>query len=438
MSIVPDSNNTLANNVNITWLDQLAMSIVFKQFKKIESGFLQVFVGGMLYEFGHKTDHETDHKTDRKADLAKLHAVIRINNIKTFTAIIHGGEPAAGKSYVDGWWTSDDLVNVLRLFTINRNALSGFEFGLASIARYSNLVCGYFLRNNPPGSKKNIKAHYDIGNQLYKLFLDSRMMYSSAYFRHANEDLESASEYKLKLICEKLNLQDHDRVIEIGGGWGGFAVYAAQHYHCHITTTTISDEQYLYTRQLVASLKLSDKVTVIKKDYRLLTGQYDKLVSIEMIESVGHQYMHAYFSACSKLLKPCGAMLIQAITIADYLFADYIYSLDFIRKYVFPGGCLTSMTAMLACAAKHTDLTLHHSESFAASYAKTLQLWHRQFIQQKEQVLELGYPQTFIRLWEYYLKYCQAGFENSVIDVHHLLFKKPRNRFAYTLGDNQS
>ena len=425
MSIVPDSNNTLAGHMPIRWLDQLAMLIILKKLKKIESGFLQVFVNGMLYEFGHKNSQ------------ARLHAVIRINNLRTFTGMIYGGEPAAGKAYVDGWWTADDLINVLRLFTANRKALSGFEFGLASIARYSNLVRGCFVRNSPPGSKKNIKAHYDIGNQLYRLFLDRRMMYSSAYFRHANESLESASAYKLKLICEKLNLQRHDRVIEIGGGWGGFAVYAAQHYNCHITTTTISDEQYLYTRRLVEQLQLSASISVIKKDYRRLTGRYDKLVSIEMIESVGHQYMPEYFSTCGRLLKPGGAMLIQAITIADHLFADYIHSLDFIRKYVFPGGCLTSMATMLACTARHTDLGLCHSESFAASYAQTLQLWHRQFIQQKEQVLELGYPQTFIRLWEYYLKYCQAGFENNITDVRHLVFKKPRNRFAPAAGNDQ-
>ena len=256
-------------------------------------------------------------------------------------------------------------------------------------------------------------------------------MYSSAYFRSDDEDLASASEYKLKLICEKLNLQASDMVIEIGTGWGGFAIYAAQNYGCHITTTTISDEQYQYACSKVEQLNLSDRIKVIKQDYRALTGRYDKLVSIEMIESVGHQYLDGYFIICSDLLKPSGAMLIQSITMSDYLFKNYINSTDFIRKYVFPGGCLTSTASMLTSASKHTDLTLYHSDSFGHSYAKTLQIWYQNFNKNREKVIELGYSFAFIRLWEYYLKYCQAGFENRIIDVHHLVFKKPANRFDH-------
>ena len=423
MSIIPNSNNTFDNNLSATWLDNIAMSVLLKKLEKIQHGFLQVYVNDMLYEFGNSNEQ------------AKLHAVIRVNNIKAFQTIIRGGEPAAGKTYIDGWWQSDNLIEVLRLFTINRNALFGFKFGLASLAKHTNRISNYLLRNTHIGSKKNIKAHYDIGNDLYKLFLDSKMMYSSAYFRNDNDSLEIAAEYKLKLICEKLNLQSSDRVIEIGSGWGGFAIYAAQNYGCHVTTTTISDEQYLHARKLVSQLELNDKITLIKQDYRTLTGKYDKLVSIEMIESVGHQYMDGYFRICSQLLKPSGAMLIQAITMSDYLFDQYIRSLDFIRKYVFPGGCLTSMSSMLSSATKHTDLTLYHSESFADSYATTLQHWFRRFAHQKENVLELGYSQEFIRLWEYYLKYCQAGFENRIIDVHHLVFKKPGNRFSHKMGN---
>ena len=419
MSIIPSSNNTFENNLSITWLDQIAMSILLKKLERIQIGFLQVYVDEMIYEFGNSNDQAT------------LHAVIRVNNVKAFQAIIRGGEPAAGKTYIDGWWQSDNLIEVLRLFTLNRNALFGFKFGLGSFAKHANRISSYFLRNTHVGSKKNIKAHYDIGNDLYELFLDSKMMYSSAYFRNESDSLETAAEYKLKLICEKLNLRPHDKVIEIGTGWGGFAIYAAKNYGCHVTTTTISDEQYTHARKLVSELNLSGKITVIKQDYRTLTGKYDKLVSIEMIESVGHQYMDGYFKICDQLLKPSGAMLIQAITMSDYLFDRYVNSLDFIRKYVFPGGCLTSMSSMLSSTSKHTDLTLYHSESFANSYAITLQHWYRRFAQQKEQVVELGYSQEFIRLWEYYLKYCQAGFENRIIDVHHLVFKKPDNRYSH-------
>ncbi len=419
MSIIPNQNKTIRENYQGNWLDDIAMSILLKKLEKIETGLLQVYANGMLYEFGN---------ANIKSD---IHAVIRVQDKRAFRAIVAGGEPAAGKTYIDGWWTSDDLIEVLRIFTINRNALFGFKHGVASFAKTVNRFSNKILRNTLSGSKRNIKAHYDIGNDLYELFLDEKMMYSSAYFRSDEEDLSSASEYKLKLICEKLNLQKSDKVIEIGTGWGGFAIYAAQNYGCHVTTTTISDEQYEHAKTKVKLLNLSERINVIKQDYRTLSGAYDKLVSIEMIESVGHQYIDSYFSTCNKLLKPSGAMLIQSITMSDYLFNNYINSTDFIRKYVFPGGCLTSMTSMMSSISKHTDLTLYHSESFASSYAKTLKIWHQNFYRNIDKVIELGYPTSFIKLWEYYMKYCQAGFENRVIDVHHLVLKKPYNRFNH-------
>ncbi len=419
MSIIPNQNKNIQENYQGNWLDYIAMSTLLKKLDNIKTGLLQVYANGMLYEFGN---------TDAKSD---IHAVIRVQDMRAFRAIITGGEPAAGKTYIDGWWTSDDLIEVLRIFTVNRNALFGFKHGVASLAKTINRFSNNILRNTLKGSKRNIKAHYDIGNELYELFLDENMMYSSAYFRHEDEDLASASEYKLKLICEKLDLQPSDKVIEIGTGWGGFAIYAAQNYGCHVTTTTISDQQFEHAKAKVQALHLTERINVIKQDYRALSGTYDKLVSIEMIESVGHQYMDGYFSICNKLLKPSGAMLIQSITMSDYLFKNYINSTDFIRKYVFPGGCLTSMTSMMSSVTKHTDLTLYHSESFASSYAKTLKIWHQNFYKNKDKVIELGYSTTFIRLWEYYMKYCQAGFENRVIDVHHLVLKKPDNRFNH-------
>ena len=422
MSIIPNQNKTIQENNQSNWLDNAAMSVLFKKLDRINTGLLQVHANGMLYEFGN---------TENKCD---IHAVIHIRNNRAFRTILVGGEPAAGKTYIDGWWTSDDLIEVLRLFAANRNTLFGFDNGVASLGKTIDRLANNILKNTLKGSKRNIKAHYDIGNDLYELFLDEKMMYSSAYFRSEDEDLASASEYKLKIICEKLNLQPTDKVIEIGTGWGGFAIYAAQNYGCHVTTTTISSEQYEYACSKVEQLNLADNINVIKQDYRTLSGSYDKLVSIEMIESVGHQYMDGYFSICSALLKPSGAMLIQSITMSDYLYKNYINSTDFIRKYVFPGGCLTSMTSMMSSVSKHTDLTLFHSESFANSYAKTLKLWYQNFHNNKDRVIELGYSSTFIRLWEYYLKYCQAGFENRVIDVHHLVLKKPSNRFDYPLS----
>ncbi|MFK7816476.1 MAG: class I SAM-dependent methyltransferase [Gammaproteobacteria bacterium] len=417
MSIVPKYKNTQNIRSELSWSEQIVCAALFKKLDLINVGFLQVHVNDIVYDFGIK-EMQTE-----------LHAVIHVIDTRVFKAILFGGEPAAGNTYVKGWWSSDNLINVMRLFTLNREVLFSFKSGFASLAKRAYAITHFTNKNNQQGSKRNITAHYDIGNDLYKLFLDESMMYSSACFTRQHTTLEDASAHKLNIICEKLELNSTDHVLEIGSGWGGFAIYAAQHYDCKVTTTTISDEQYSYLHDKVTSHNLTNKITILKQDYRNLEGQYDKLVSIEMIESVGHQFINEYFSICSRLLKPNGAMLIQAITISDYLYDHYIQSMDFIRKYVFPGGSLPSMSSMLSAIASSSDLTLFHSESYASSYAKTLKIWHQRFITNKEKVIELGYGNAFIRLWEYYLKYCQAGFEERVIDVQQIVLKKPENRF---------
>ena len=416
MSIIPKYKEFDKPNSKLTFINQLARSILFKKLDSIQHGFLEIHIDGVVYEFGSIEAQSS------------LHAVIKVNDPNVFKAILIGGEPAAGRTYVQGWWHSENLLEVIRLFTLNRSVLFSFKYGFASLAKYIYGFIHLLHKNTQQGSKRNIQAHYDIGNDLYRLFLDKNMMYSSAYFISDKDDLEKASEYKLKLICEKLDLNCGDRVIEIGSGWGGFAIYAAQNYGCHVTTTTISEEQYEYVKKLITTHNLNNQITVLKKDYRELDGSYDKLVSIEMIESVGHQYIDDYFSVCSRLLEANGVMLIQAITISDYLYQHYLSSMDFIRKYVFPGGSLLSISSMLDSVSRSTDLTLFHSESFASSYAKTLEIWYQRFIANKSHVIELGYPHSFLRLWEYYLKYCQVGFEERVIDVHHLVLKKPENR----------
>ncbi len=418
MSIVPKYKNPQTISSELNWSEQILCSVLFKKLSQLKYGFLQVHINEMIYDFGKKEMQN------------ELHAVIHVHDVRVFKEILFGGEPAAGNTYVKGWWSSESLMNVMRLFTLNREVLFSFKSGFASLAKRVYTITHLANKNSQQGSKRNIHAHYDIGNELYKLFLDESMMYSSACFTPEHITLEAASEYKLKIICEKLNIQSNDNVLEIGSGWGGFAIYAVQNYGCKITTTTISDEQYSYLQDKISVLNLDKKITVLKQDYRELEGQYDKLVSIEMIESVGHQYLNEYFSICSKLLKPDGAMLIQAITISDYLYNHYISSMDFIRKYVFPGGSLPSMSSMLESVAKSSDLTLFHSESYADSYGKTLAIWYQRFINNREKVIELGYRNSFIRLWEYYLKYCQAGFEERVIDVQQIVLKKPANRFS--------
>jgi len=418
MSIVPKYKNTELLINELSWSDQLVCSALFKKLQQIKFGFLQVHLNEVIYDFGNKHMQ------------SELHAVIRVHDARAFKAILFGGEPAAGNTYVKGWWSSDNLISVMRIFTLNREVLFSFKSGFASLAKRAYAITHLVNKNSQQGSKRNIHAHYDIGNDLYKLFLDEKMMYSSACFTSQHRTLEDASEYKLKVICEKLKLCADDHILEIGSGWGGFAIYAAQNYGCTVTTTTISNEQYVYLQEKILSQNLSEKITVLKQDYRKLEGQYDKLVSIEMIESVGHQYINEYFSICSRLLKPNGAMLIQAITISDFLYGHYIRSMDFIRKYVFPGGSLPSMASLLTSISKSSDLTLFHSESYAESYGKTLDIWYQRFINNREKVIQLGYGNSFIRLWEYYLKYCQAGFEERVIDVQQIILKKPDNRFV--------
>ena len=418
MSIVPGSSGKLIPEQSARLSDRESKSIIINTHSLIQHGYLRVIMGDKSYDFGNPQDEST------------LFAEIKINNVNTFKAILLGGEPAAGKSYIDQWWETNNLLNVLRIFIRNKDVLFSIDHGIGNISKFIERLLNYLNRNTRSGSKRNIKAHYDIGNDLYQLFLDKNMIYSSAYFSDDHQDIEAASETKLRMICEKLKLTAQDHVIEIGTGWGGFAIYAAQNYGCRVTTTTISDEQFEYTNSRIKELQLDSRITLLNKDYRALTGSFDKLVSIEMIEAVGHKYLDTYFKTCSNLLKPNGAMLIQAITMSDRFYDDYLRSQDFIRKYVFPGGCLPSMSSIISSTSKHTDLDLHQTQSFAASYAKTLDIWFERFIKQRNKILELGYPQTLTRLWEYYMKYCQAGFEAKVIDVHQLVFRKPDNRLS--------
>jgi cyclopropane-fatty-acyl-phospholipid synthase len=283
-------------------------------------------------------------------------------------------------------------------------------------------------RNSMEGSRKNISAHYDLGNDFFELFLDPTMMYSCGIFENSETTMGQASRAKLKRICDKLNLKPGDRVVEIGTGWGGFAIYAAKHYGCHVTTTTISQKQYEWAKRRIQEENLEDRITLLFEDYRKLEGQYDKLVSIEMIEAVGHRYYDTYFKKCSDLLKPDGIMLIQAITIADQRYEQAKHSVDFIQRYIFPGSCIPSNTAILNSTTRASDLRLFHLEDFGPHYATTLRLWKEQLFRNRDQVRERGYPDSLLRMWDFYLCYCEGGFfERAISDVHYI-FSKPLNR----------
>ncbi|MFN8705141.1 MAG: class I SAM-dependent methyltransferase, partial [Planctomyces sp.] len=277
----------------------------------------------------------------------------------------------------------------------------------------------------PAGSRKNIGAHYDLGNDFFRLWLDDSMAYSSAIFPGPESTLLEGSQEKFDRVCRKLDLQPTDHLLEIGTGWGGLAVHAAKHYGCRVTTTTISRQQAEIAAERIQESGVADRVTLLREDYRELTGKYDKLVSIEMIEAVGHRFMDEYLGKCSDLLKPEGTALLQAIVMPEQRFEQYLRSVDFIQRYIFPGGCLPSIASVLDASGRSTDFRLVHAEDFAPHYAATLRHWKEGFESQKDSILKLGYSEQFVRLWRYYLCYCEAVFEERQVGVVHLQFDKP-------------
>jgi cyclopropane-fatty-acyl-phospholipid synthase len=350
---------------------------------------------------------------------------VRVLHPDFYEAITLRGSVGAAEAYMDGMWSCSDLTGLIRLLVRNRDTLDGMETGVARIGGWLLRTWHALNRNTRSGSRKNIAAHYDLGNEFFQLFLSPDLMYSSAVWNDG-DTLSDASTRKLELICSKLALSPADRVVEIGSGWGGFACHAVRHYGCHVTTITISREQFNYTRSRIETEGLTDKVTVLLRDYRELDGQYDKLVSIEMIEAVGAQYLEGYFQKVASLLKPGGKALIQAITIEDHRYAQALREVDFIKRYIFPGSFIPSINAMLGAKSRTTDLALIHLEDFGDSYARTLRAWRQRFMDQLPQVRALGFDDRFNRMWEFYLAYCEGGFLEASIGVAHLLMAKPR------------
>jgi cyclopropane-fatty-acyl-phospholipid synthase len=364
-----------------------------------------------------------------------LRAHIRVLNPQIWTSIAVNGSVGVAESFMDGHWVVDDLVSLVRIFVRNRTVLDRMEGGIARFGQWLLRMWHQKRRNTETGSQRNISEHYDLSNALFKTFLDPTMMYSCAVYERADESLDVAAVRKLDRICQKLALTPSDHLLEIGTGWGGFAVHAAQNYGCKITTTTISDEQYQLASARVQTAGLAEKISVIKQDYRLLDGRFDKIVSIEMIEAIGHQYLNTYFGKVSSLLKDNGLALIQAITIEDSRYAQALKDVDFIKRYIFPGSFIPSITAMLAACTAASDMKLVHLEDIGPSYALTLKAWRERFNADLEQVKTLGFDARFIRMWNYYLAYCEGGFiERSIGDVH-LLLAKPRNLRTQYLPD---
>lgn len=334
------------------------------------------------------------------------------------------GSLGAGEAYIDGLWRCSDLVALVRLLVRNRALLDDMERGLARIGGMALRVWHALRRNTRNGSRRNIAAHYDLGNEFFQLFLSSDLMYSSALWADG-DNLEMASRRKLEVVCRRLKLRPDDRVLEIGTGWGGFALYAAQRYGCRVTSITISREQHALAVERVTEAGLGDRIDVQLCDYRDVTGCYDKLVSIEMIEAIGAEYLDTYFAQLGRLLKPHGLALLQAITIEDHRYAQALKSVDFIKRFVFPGSFIPSIQAMLTAKTRACDLALIELEDFGDSYARTLRAWRERFLAHLPEVRALGFDEGFIRLWEFYLAYCEGGFLERSIGVAHLLLAKP-------------
>jgi len=369
--------------------------------------------------------HENDEVIEFGAPGHSLDVNVFVRDPAFYAEIAFGGSVGAGESYMLGHWQTDNLTALMRLLLRNRHALDAMETGFARVSAPLRLAAHWLHRNTRAGSRRNITAHYDLGNDFFRLFLDETMMYSCALFERPDMSLAEASTAKLDAICRRLALGPQDHVLEIGSGWGGFALHAASRYGCRITTTTISPSQFELARERVRAAGLEDRVTVVLEDYRDLKGTFDKLVSIEMIEAIGHQYFGEFFRRCAARLVPGGRMLLQSITIADRHYVRARDEVDFIKRYIFPGCCIPSISALAQAMAESSDLRIVHLDDIGPHYATTLARWRDNFITNLDGVRGLGYPDTFNRMWEFYLCYCEAGFaERALGDIQFLLARE--------------
>jgi cyclopropane-fatty-acyl-phospholipid synthase len=396
------------------WMSRLACKALVKQLALIQDGEVRLQDGRESHRFGARTAR------------CGLAATITVRDPEFYSLAAFGGTVGAGESYINGHWRCDDLTALVRIMVLNRHVMQDMESGIA--ARGSALLrrlLHWANRNSKTGSARNIAAHYDLGNDLYQLMLDETMAYSCGIFLHEEATLHEASVAKFDAVCRKLALTPTDHLVEIGTGWGGLAIHAAERYGCRVTTTTISREQYAFAREKIAARGLSNRITLLFEDYRDLKGQFDKLVSIEMIEAVGARYLETYFRKCSSLLKPTGAMLLQAITLQDQYYARAVKSVDYIQRFIFPGSFIPSVNAITGSVARVTDMKLFNFEDIGPHYAPTLRMWRERFFANVSRVRELGYPESFNRLWEFYLCYCEGGFAERQLGTVQMLLTKP-------------
>ncbi len=385
---------------------RLARWMLFRLLSGIRGGSLTVRDGTQIWHFGDTC--------------AALSAEVQILSPAVYWRLLTGGSLAAAESWIDGEWETHQLTSLLQILALNGPVLGRLERGFRLLGKSIERLRHWTRRNHRQQARENIAAHYDLGNEFYALFLDEELLYSSALFTADELDLTRAQQAKMARLCEQLALTSSDHLLEIGTGWGAMAEYAAHHYGCRVTTTTLSQEQYLWATQRIARAGLQDRVQVLLCDYRDLTGEFDKLVSVEMIEAVGQRYLPTFFRTCQARLRPGGKMAIQAITIRDQRYRDYSKSVDFIQRYIFPGGFLPSITAMSELMTHHTDFVVRNLFDMGPDYARTLAHWRQRFVHAWQDIEKLGFDDQFRRMWLYYFGYCEAGFNARTISVVQL------------------
>jgi cyclopropane-fatty-acyl-phospholipid synthase len=409
-----------ARALDLNLLDRLAKKLVRERLASIRHGALHFVEAGWHESFG-----------DRDA---QLQATVYVENPRFYRALAFRGALGGAEAYMDGHWQTHDLTAVVRILALNASLVQDWQRGLASWLRPALAWFHALHGNTRSGSRRNIAAHYDLGNEFFELFLDPTLTYSSGIFECAGATMEQASIAKYERVCDKLRLGASDHVLEIGTGWGGFALHAASTRGCRVTTTTISREQHARACQRIPEAGLEGRVEVLFQDYRDLTGHYDKLVSLEMIEAVGKDHLDAFFRVCADRLKPDGVMLLQAITVPDQDYEAHTRTVDFIKRYIFPGADLVSVLALNGAAARSSDLRLTHLEDLTPHYAETLRRWRDRLFENLRELRKLGLDDRFLRMWEFYLCYCEGGFEEREIGVVQALFEKRQARREPVLG----
>jgi len=389
------------------FVDRLARRLVLRRLNGLRGGEITI---------------DDDAGVSRVGTTGDMHATVRVRNPRFYRQSITGGSLGAAMSYVSGDWDCNNLTDLFRLFVRNTTAAKSLDSGWSRLTQLMHRLVHRWHANSRNGSRRNINAHYDLGNDFFQLWLDDTWAYSSGIFSSPGTTLREASVEKFDRVCRKLDLRPGDHLLEIGTGWGGLAIHAAEHYGCRVTTTTISKQQFDLASRRIEAAGVAGRITLLLQDYRDLAGRFDKLVSIEMIEAVGHQYLDTYFRKCGELLKPDGSMVLQAIVMPERRYDEYLHSVDFIRRYVFPGGCLPSMATILESVGRASQMRFVHAEDFGPHYAETLRRWGKTFHERLADVRRLGYSEELIRLWDYYLCYCEAAFEERHVGVVQIQF----------------